>query len=304
MEGKANTTGKETDTSFDSTVESEIDSSFDSTVWSEIDLERDENLVAVAIPLDNLDDASAGPNIEQGIKSLLCRNIIPDEWLSRLHMGRFKVIESIEVVRMIKFVWVSILSILSMHVCIRKIGWEHDEEYTIQDFISFDLGSVVLDTGIFAVISRVYQRDGVDRLSFLLPMIISIIYGSWSTEIWFLKNSITLHNLEHTWPWQLFLFAGIIIIIIFAVVGLHVSRSFRDGSLIQKFVEMSLLAILFILPGSMHEAFHLHHWASFWLLGMLFSRLDWWSQLSMAICWGQYLNGISVWGRDSILTSD
>jgi hypothetical protein len=37
---------------------------------------------------------------------------------------------------------------------------------------------------------------------------------------------------------------------------------------------------------------------------MLFSRLDWWSQLSMAICWGQYLNGISVWGRDSILTSD
>ena len=50
MEGEYNTTGKETY------------SSFDSTVWSETDLEQDGNLVAVAIPLDKfLDDASAGP---------------------------------------------------------------------------------------------------------------------------------------------------------------------------------------------------------------------------------------------------
>ena len=284
------------------TLEKETDLSFDSTVGSDIDLEQDGNLVVVAIPLVNLDDASAISI--QGIKSLLCRNVISDESCFSLHMGRFKVIESIEAVRMIKFVWVSILSILSMHVAIRKIGWEHDEHYTIRNFISFDLGSVVLDAGAFAVISKVYQRDGVDRLSFFLPMAISIIYGSWSTEIWFLKNSITLHNLKHTWQWQLFLFAGICIIIILAVLGLHVFRSIRDGSIIHKFVKMLMLAILFIVPGSTHEAFHLHHWASFWLLGMFFSRPEWWSQLSMAICWGQYINGIAVWGRDSVLTSE
>ena len=57
MEREHNTTGKGTY------------SPFDSTLWSEIDLERNGNLVAVAIPFDNLDDASTGPiSIRQDMK--------------------------------------------------------------------------------------------------------------------------------------------------------------------------------------------------------------------------------------------
>lgn len=284
---------KQTDTSFDSTIETDS-----------LDLEQDGNLIVVAIPFIDQDDLVANENIGllQQIKRFLCQTLIEDERC--LCVGRFKVLESIETVRILKFSCASVVSIIAWHVLVRKIGWEHDDKYFLRDFISFDLGAVALDSLAFAILSRLYQRDGVDRISFFFPMVISTIFASWSTEIWFLRNSITLYNIRYTWPWELFLYAGVCIVLILVVVGLTIFHSIRDGICIQKFLEIMMLVFLFILPGATHSSFHLHHWASFWMLGMLFSRPEWWSQIAMALCWGQYVNGIAVWGRDSVLTCE
>lgn len=39
---------------------------------------------------------------------------------------------------------------------------------------------------------------------------------------------------------------------------------------------------------------------SFWLFGVLCNREEWWSQVMMALSWGVYINGVSVYGRDGL----
>jgi hypothetical protein len=50
--------------------------------------------------------------------------------------------------------------------------------------------------------------------------------------------------------------------------------------------------------------FHLHHWYSGFLLGMHCNFNVWWSRAAMAWCWGMYINGIAVYGRDPVLTCE
>jgi len=75
---------KQTDTSFDSTIESDS-----------LDLEQDGNLIVVAIPFIDQDDLVANENIGllQQIKRFLCQTLIEDDRC--LRVGRFKVLESI-----------------------------------------------------------------------------------------------------------------------------------------------------------------------------------------------------------------
>eukprot|EP00980_Cylindrotheca_fusiformis_P021688 scaffold8529_cov137-Cylindrotheca_fusiformis.AAC.18 len=41
-----------------------------------------------------------------------------------------------------------------------------------------------------------------------------------------------------------------------------------------------------------------------WMLGMHCNYNVWWSRAAMAWCWGMYINGIGVYGRDPILTCE
>ena len=233
-------------------------------------------------------------------KRILHTNLFPDDCR---FIGNFQLFDSIEAFRVCKFIMTTVWAIIIMHVLVRLVDWEHDTKYSIEGFFYFDFGHVVLDCIAFAIVGRVYKRRGVDRLlPFFLPMMVSCVYGSWSTDIWFLRNSITLYNLACTWSWQLYLYAAACCIAIVTIMGLHIRCSIRDGSYLYRFVEMTLVALVFIAPAANNPSMHLHHYYSFWLLGMFFNREEWWSQMAMAICWGQYINGVSVWGRDSILT--
>ena len=89
-----------------------------------------------------------------------------------------------------------------MHALAKIVGWERDTRFSMKEFVYFDAGHVVLDSIVFAVVGRVHERKGVDRLfPFLLPTAISCIYGSWSTNvIWFLQNSISMYNMVCVWP--------------------------------------------------------------------------------------------------------
>ena len=42
----------------------------------------------------------------------------------------------------------------------------------------------------------------------------------------------------------------------------------------------------------------------FWFAGVLCNREEWWSQLTMALLWGIYINGLSAYGRDSLYSGE
>ena len=130
--------------------------------------------------------------------------------------------------------------------------------------------------------------------------------ASWlTTDIWFLQNSITWYNIRYTWPWQLHLFTYISLSIIVIVIGLHIKASVQDQSFLHRFVEGILIIAFFIAPHiSESKTIHLHHWYSFWLCGVFCNRKEWWSQFMMALSWGVYINGVSVYGRDGLYDSE
>lgn len=235
-------------------------------------------------------------------QSFFTENIFPDD---RISVWGYQIFDSIQAVRLFKFLFLTISLILEMHLLSRYLGWEHDPSYTIMQFLKDDLNHVIMDSASFFLIGRLYQRKGVDRLlPFILPMIISSAFASWSTtDIWFFQNSITWYNLLHVWPWQLYLFAAICVSLLILVLGLHIRSSFRDGTLLYRSVEGVFITLMFIAPHISDSNLHLHHWYSFWLFGVLCNRDEWWSQLAMGLSWGVYLNGVSVYGRDGLYDS-
>jgi hypothetical protein len=62
--------------------------------------------------------------------------------------------------------------------------------------------------------------------------------------------------------------------------------------------------LFFVAPVVTSPFFHFHHWFAGWLLGMHCNVDVWWSRAAMAWCWGMYINGIAVYGRDPVLTCE
>ena len=120
-------------------------------------------------------------------KTILLHNIFPDD-CNEITFGRSKiqVADSVEAIRCIKFVFCTVWMIGIWHWSVKLFGFEYDSSYNLSKFYSFDLGPVVLDCILFSIIGRIFERTGVDRMAFIVPTMISCIYGSWSSELWFL----------------------------------------------------------------------------------------------------------------------
>lgn len=84
---------------------------------------------------------------------------------------------------------------------------------------------------------------------------------------------------------------------------MHIQYAYYNNNMIQKFIELLLCIIFFLLPYINSPYFHMHHWYIGWLVGMHFNYTNqWWSIICMAWCYGCYINGIAVYGRDPVLT--
>lgn len=108
-------------------------------------------------------------------KMFLSTNLFPDD-AKPIHIfgNDYQLFQSNNVIRIMKFLLVTISMMPIMHSLSRLFGWEHDRLYTITTFFKEDLNNVVMDTVTFGVIGRLYKRKGVDRLfPFVLPMVSS-----------------------------------------------------------------------------------------------------------------------------------
>jgi hypothetical protein len=91
--------------------------------------------------------------------------------------------------------------------------------------------------------------------------------------------------------------------LVVSLILLHVVYAVRHGVFGMKLFELFLSVILLLLPLAMSPYFHLHHWYAGWFVGMHANfEKAWWSRATMAWCWGCYINGIAVYGRDPVLT--
>lgn len=234
---------------------------------------------------------------------LLHRTCIPDENL--IMWGDQQLIDSAEAVKLFKFFGVTALFIIFVHEFVRWFDLEHDTEYSYNDMILYDGPQIVLDIVGFFVLGRLYKKKiGVDHLAFLLVMLASSIYVSLANKVNWFQHSFTLYEVHCTWPWQLFVFVAVVVPLSCIVIFKHVQYSVRARVVGMKLIEIAICVMLFLLPQVSHDNFHLHHWYVGWLVGMHCNFDTWWSRATMAWCWGLYVNGIAVYGRDPLQTCD
>ncbi|CAB9516513.1 expressed unknown protein [Seminavis robusta] len=201
--------------------------------------------------------------------------------------------------RFLRFLGVTLLGIVATHFFVFTLNWEHRKGLTLYDTWVYEGNLILLDCIAMFSVGRLFDRSAVDHLAWMSVMLLSSLYTSTLPHVSWLRHSVTLYELHCTWPWQLWIFVVALCVPVCAgVVILHLRHAQLQEDLTRKTFEVMLTMILFLVPQMLHTNFEFHHWFAGLLCGMHANYDVWWSQLAMAWCWGQYVNGIAVWGRD------
>lgn len=209
----------------------------------------------------------------------------------------------VAMVKLVKLVVLTLVMIAVVHPFARWKGWEVDDDYTLHDFILYDMTSVVLDLTAFFLVGRLHRRSGVDVLfPWGIFVLLGCIYPSIQNDFAFLRHSLSMYEMACNWPAILWAYVALIIVGAATLIFVHVRSHARHNVLPSRLLEIIVTALVLISPPvAMDDNFHLHHWYGMWLLGMHANAPEWWSRAFMAYCLGSYVNGIAVYGRDPVL---
>lgn len=182
--------------------------------------------------------------------------------------------------------------------------FENDETLTLSDVWRFEGNLIVTDALVFFVVGRLHRQKGVDHLAWMAWCLAANFYSSYITSFALFRHSFTPYEMHCLWPWQLWAFLLVLIPIIVTVAVWHVQHAWQERILVQICLEMIFCLTFLLAPLVASPYFHFHHWFAGFLVGMHFNFDVWWSRAAMAWCWGQYINGIAVYGRDPVLTCE
>ena len=234
---------------------------------------------------------------------ILHQTLVPEEYF--VMWGEQQILDSVEAVKLFKFFGVTAVFLVFIHEFVRWFDLEHDTDYGYSDMILYDGPQIILDIVGFFVLGRLYKKKiAVDHLAWVLVVLASSLYVSLANKVTWFQHSFTLYEIHCTWPWELFVFVAVVVPLTCIVIVKHVQYAVKVRQLGMKLIEISLSLLLFLIPQVSHPNFHLHHWYVGWLIGMHFNFDTWWSRAAMAWCWGLYINGIAVYGRDPLQTCD
>lgn len=232
---------------------------------------------------------------------VLHQTLLPDSGIS--YRG-YPIVEGSFTVKLLKFIVSTFLFIAIVHVIVGMLFTDRDKSLMLWHIWVYHGELIVRDCVVFFLVGRLWRQRGVDTLAWAGTGILANVYFESQQFIFFLKHSVTLYEMHCVWPWELWIFVLILIPMISALVIAHTVRAVREGILQMKLMELSLCIFFFLAPVVPSSYFHLHHWYAGWLLGMHANFDVWWSRLAMAWCWGMYVNGIAVYGRDPVLTCE
>lgn len=233
------------------------------------------------------------------LRVILHHPLLPD---NRYSIGSVKLVDGPFAVKLLKFWILTVVGIGAMYHAIRKVGWEHDPNMKLSDLFLYEGSLIALDVTVFYVVGRLHQQRGVDHLAWIGTALMANLYSSGITNLPFLQHSLTLYEMHCRWPWQLWLFVGLLVPLVVALILWHVHHAVQHRVFVVKLFELIVTVAIFLVPPMTSNYFHFHHWFAGWLIGMHCNFDVWWSRAAMAWCWGLYLNGIAAYGRDPLLT--
>jgi hypothetical protein len=278
---------------------------YTSITKQEEDDEDIEELLTDATPFDestNIEDSSSSSSqhCTTTTATIPCynRTLVPDHAVS---LYNITLVDGPAIVKLLKFIVVTALSILFLHWFIRFMDFEHNRLF-VADLYVYESKDIVVDCIVFFVIGRMWQSSGIDHLVWIGVMLLGNLYASLLPQFEFLQHSLTLFELHCAWPWQLWLFSMVAIVVVASAVVLHVQYAIQHERWTRTCLEWILASALFLVPYAWSDYMHLHHWFVGWFIGMHCNLNTWWSRASMAWCWGLYVNGIAAYGRDPVLT--
>ena len=208
-------------------------------------------------------------------------------------------------VKLLKFIFLTFSMIGTIHWLVKaKIFSDRDHSLKFLDILVFEGNLIVSDCIVFFLVGRLWRQRGVDHLAWILPLLLCNVYFESQQFFSWLRHSVTLYEMHCIWPWQLWVFVGLLVPLISCTVLFHAKKAYQDRRLWRKIGEMAFFILFYLVPVISSPYFHFHHWFAGWFLGMQCNFDLWWSRIVMAWCWGMYINGIAVYGRDPLLTCD
>jgi hypothetical protein len=230
------------------------------------------------------------------LTQLLHKTLMPDQGI---FVRRYPILEGSFTIKLLKFILWTFLLTAVIHVVVGKLFSDRDQSLQLWHIWVFEGDLMVRDSVVFFLVGRMWQKTGIDHLSFIGTALLANLYFEAQNFVPFLQQSVSLYQMHCIWPWTLWLFVLILIPSIGALVAAHVLRAHQERILPMKLMELVLCFFFFVAPLVPSNYFHFHHWYAGWLIGMHANFDVWWSRFAMAWCWGMYVNGIAV----SIMTS-
>ena len=206
--------------------------------------------------------------------------------------------------KFLKLVVLTFGSIALVRRAVLEVGIsDRDRSLDFSEILRYEGDSILRDLAVFFVVGRLHHRRGIDSLEWLGFGLLANLYFESQAFVGWMQHSVTPYEMHCLWPWQLWAFAAVVVAGIAGLVVAHVVAAVREGCLRIAALEFLASVGFFVLPVAASPYAHFHHWFAGWLFGMHANlHHAWWSRAAMAYCWGMYVNGIAVYGRDPLLT--
>ena len=209
----------------------------------------------------------------KGRDNLLHKTLLPDSGLS---VRGYVLLEPSGVVtKLLKFIVWTFLSIIVVHVVVGHLFDDRDAGLKVSHIWRYEADLIVRDCFVFFVVGRLWEKPGIDHLAWMGTAFLANVYFESQNFVWFLQHSVTLFQMHCIWPWELWVFALVLVVASAGLVLAHAIKAWRDELVVAKLTEVGLCVLFFMAPMVTSNYFHLHHWYAGWLMGMQFNYDVW-----------------------------
>ena len=177
--------------------------------------------------------------------------------------------------KLLKFILLTFVSIAVMHVVVAHLFDDRDKMLQVKSIWRYEFDLIVRDCFVFFVVGRLWEKPGIDHLAWMGTAILSNVYFESQNFLWFLQHSVTLFEMHCLWPWELWIFALVLVVAATGLVIAHAVEAWNERFIISKLIEVGLCVLFFMAPMVTSDYFHLHHWYAGWLMGMQFNYNMW-----------------------------
>lgn len=172
-------------------------------------------------------------------------------------------VEGSLLIKLLKFIGLTFAMIAIVHSFVRTekpFSEDRDKNLQFWQIWMYEGNLIVSDCIIFFVVGRLWRQRGVDHLAWILCAVLCNVYFESQHFFSWLRHSVTLYEMHCIWPWQLWVFASLLVPIVGCVVVLHAVKAYQRRILAIKILELAFFGLFYLGPTIASPYFHFHHW--------------------------------------------